>query len=288
MIDFDEKIGVQEFVNDSLMPIGKTYDSEYSIHDNLRIAYSILRRIPSTVPRAFIELPDIVVPADLQAGYRELIRRFVEGKSVLPYLSTSTANPCYKDSLLNSWGLHHLHLCNEPHPTIENFNDRTGPVLFMKIFDNVAIAIDILQHGRGFSDVWVNDHLIKKLHNHLPESLSRYKMNVTGAEYTHQEHKKLRKSNANYAMRMPDGTSYVLMGTMASGDALDDQLLLARFVRDIDYFKQIISHHEHDIRNSINLANDVELQLTVKFENKLARLFHPASGTLFNFSSPSN
>ncbi|MDQ1211448.1 hypothetical protein [Pantoea anthophila] len=237
MIDFDPQIGIRDYVNDQLSRFGLNYDDSLDANQNLMNVFSLYRRNPIEKKRSVFELPGIETTEETKNAYESLKTKLSEGLPIKPHLSLSTNNLNYKDLLLNSWNIHHLHLSEEPYK--DGFFKRTGPVLFCMFFDDVVILIDIMLHGKGHSDVWVNETLIKKLHKYLPESISQYKIKgILAQKFNAQQLMALRKKHYNNAIRMEDGTVYQLMGIMSDGSNFHDTTLLIKINRRIDYLKK--------------------------------------------------
>ena len=152
--------GMRTYIDEQLAQFSFQYDDSLTTIENLKAVFALQRRIPSDKRRLVIELPGIQVPEGTEKAYESIKRKLTLGLTINPHLSLSTTKYIYNDLLLNSWNIHHLHLSEE---RVKNgFFKRTGPVLFCMFFENAVIFIDIMPHGRGYSDVWVNENLIKK------------------------------------------------------------------------------------------------------------------------------
>ncbi|WP_048996974.1 hypothetical protein [Enterobacter kobei] len=154
-------------------------------------------------------------------------------------------------------------------------------------FDNAVVLIDIMPHGRGHSDVWVNEKLIKKLHKYLPESIERYKAKgITGHELDSKQRLALQKSHCNYSLKMEDGTVYQLMGIMSNGDCFHDIHRLMHVQRNIDYFTQVIQADEKAFKQSLDIKENDNLTLTIAFHENEIKLYAPEQKTIININTP--
>jgi len=204
MINFLPEMGIRAYIDEQLEQFGFPYDGDLTTNENLKAVFALQRRIPSAKRRIVIELPGIQVHEGTENAYESLKRKLTLGLTITPHLSLSTTKYIYNDLLLNCWNIHHLHLSEEPYK--KGYFRRTGPVLFCMFFDNAVVLIDIMPHGSGHSDVWVNEKLIKKLHKYLPESIERYKVKgITGHNLDSKQRLALQKSHCNYSLKMEDG-----------------------------------------------------------------------------------
>ncbi|EFI4198080.1 TPA: hypothetical protein MC583_004826 [Escherichia coli] len=285
MIEFKPEIGMRIYIDEQLEQFGFHFNNGLTTLENLKAVFALQRRIPSVKRRIVIELPGIQVPKETEKAYESIRRKLTLGLSIKPHLSLSTSKYTYNDLLLNSWNIHHLHLSEEPYK--KGFFKRTGPVLFCMFFENAVVFIDIMPHGIGYSDVWVNEELIKRLHKYLPESLEQYKMkDITGDNLDSKQRLVLQKNHCNYAMRMEDGTVYQLMGIMSNGDSFHDIHRLMHVQRMVDYFSQVIKADEKAFKQSLEIKDTESLELTIAFHENDIKLYAPKQETIFNINHP--
>ena len=285
MIEFIPEIGMRTYIDEQLEQFGFQYNNSLTTLENLKAVFALQRRIPSVKRRIVIEPPGIQVPKGTEKAYDSIRRKLTLGLSIKPHLSLSTSKYTYNDLLLNSWNIHHLHLSEEPYK--KGFFKRTGPVLFCMFFENAVVFIDIMPHGIGYSDVWVNEELIKRLHKYLPESLDQYKMKgITGHNLDSKQRLALQKKHCNYSMRMEDGIVYQLMGIMSNGDSFHDIHRLMHVQRMVDYFSQVIKADEKAFKQSLKIKETESLVLTIAFHENDIKLYAPKQKTIFNINSP--
>ena len=103
-----------------------------------------LREI-SPEPRIVYKAKAFTCDAKLQKAIDEIERKASSGESLTPHLSKFYLDPDYNDSLLNDWGLHHLHLSTKVGPT--GFTERTGPLLFAHVLPGAFYMVAVLPHG---------------------------------------------------------------------------------------------------------------------------------------------
>ncbi|MFV6493413.1 hypothetical protein ACNPFQ_06940 [Klebsiella pneumoniae] len=285
MIEFKPEIGMRVYIDEQLEQFGFQFNNGLTTLENLKSVFALQRRIPSVKRRIVIELPGIQVPKETEKAYDSIRRKLTLGLSIKPHLSLSTSKYIYNDLLLNYWNIHHLHLSEEPYK--KGYFKRTGPVLFCMFFDNAVVLIDIMPHGSGHSDVWVNEKLIKKLHKYLPESIERYKVKgITGHNLDSKQRLALQKSHCNYSLKMEDGTVYQLMGIMSNGDCFHDIHRLMHVQRNIDYFTQVIQADEKAFKQSLEINENDNLTLTIAFYENDIKLYAPEQKTIININTP--
>lgn len=285
MINFLPEMGIRAYIDEQLEQFGFPYDGDLTTNENLKAVFALQRRIPSAKRRIVIELPGIQVPKETEKAYDSIRRKLTLGLSIKPHLSLSTSKYIYNDLLLNCWNIHHLHLSEEPYK--KGYFRRTGPVLFCMFFDNAVVLIDIMPHGSGHSDVWVNEKLIKKLHKYLPESIERYKVKgIRGHNLDSTQRLALQKSHCNYSLKMEDGTVYQLMGIMSNGDCFHDIHRLMHVQRTIDYFTKVIELNEHSISTSLESNLSEKISLTISLHGNQVKLYAIEKRAILELSMP--
>ncbi|EMB4080007.1 hypothetical protein [Klebsiella aerogenes] len=285
MIEFKPEIGMRIYIDEQLEQFGFKFNNGLTTLENLKTVFALQRRIPSVKRRIVIELPGIQVPKETEKAYDSIRRKLTLGLSIKPHLSLSTSKYIYNDLLLNYWNIHHLHLSEEPYK--KGYFKRTGPVLFCMFFDNAVVLIDIMPHGSGHSDVWVNEKLIKKLHKYLPESIERYKVKgIRGHNLDSTQRLALQKSHCNYSLKMEDGTVYQLMGIMSNGDCFHDIHRLMHVQRNIDYFTKVIELNEQSISTSLESNPSEKISLTISLHGNQVKLYAIEKRATLELSMP--
>lgn len=285
MIEFKPEIGMRIYIDEQLEQFGFQFNNGLTTLENLKTVFALQRRIPSVKRRIVIELPGIQVPKETEKAFDSIRRKLTLGVSIKPHLSLSTSKYIHNDLLLNCWNIHHLHLSEEPYK--KGYFNRTGPVLFCMFFDNAVVLIDIMPHGSGHSDVWVNEKLIKKLHKYLPESIERYKVKgITGHDLDSKQRLALQKSHCNYSLKMEDGTVYQLMGIMSNGDCFHDIHRLMHVQRNIDYFTKVIELNEHSISTSLESNPSEKISLTISLHGNQVKLYAIEKRAILELSMP--
>jgi len=285
MIKFEPEIGMKLYLIEEFKSYGHIYNENDSFENNFIDLLSLRRRLPKPTPRKLIELKGFEVPTNVIDGYKEVVRKILLGISIKPHLSRNINNVKYNDLLLNSWNILHLHLSTKLDKS--GFVERTGPVLFAMFFNNVVLCIDILEHGRGHSDVWVNERLIQRLHDYAPSVLARMKVNNTSSEtYTAQQKLTLRKKHVNHITSMSDNTNYYLMGLTSSGHYIGDIYYIMKVKREMDHLEKLAQLNESILFDKLGVDQLQTLHLTFVIHEERVRIYHLKTATIIDFIDP--
>lgn len=198
------------------------------------------RRIP-VKPRQLLFSREFSCPLENRTGLDILTSRIEIGEDLSPHLSTKVLlNPSNNDSLLNDWGIHHLHLGVSSHRRHSALVERTDPLLFARFDKDFAYLINIFDHGN-----WTNESLIQILHDNWPNSIKQFRVpGITDLEVPIEDRNAFRKAGvlvpiqiANGIVYMPPGGGYSASGTsvrvgMASDDHAFQVRQLENYVRD--------------------------------------------------------
>jgi hypothetical protein len=225
--------------------------------DNLALAYLnvVLRRIEPR-SRSVKKSSELVCPGGFEAGL-ELIREKSErGDSLQPHQSKQIDDLLYKDSLLNDWGVHHLHLGT----TIDTdgFIKRTKPVLFTRVTSDSLYMIQIMDHGPGAGDVWSKQEIVEIIHRNWPESIKQYRLRGTALEKkpSDSDIKELRGAGVLTTLEMQDGAIYMPVGGGIASDRTSLQVALAQD----EYYRRVHDLEEYFKNNVLEIAKQVEKQ----------------------------
>jgi hypothetical protein len=197
-------------------------------------------------------------PAQFSNVLINIIDCITTGKDITPYLSKAITRLNCSDSMLNDWGIHHLHLGDDTDGT--GFIERTDPLLFVKFTDKAAYLVNIYPHG-----AWTKQDIVEIIHNDWPEIIASYKVeNVIGLAFTPNDEdvKALRESNINTMLQLKDGTVYtpIGLGYMSDGTAMDVMLKLTNT-------RRILSKAEDEVKKDVS-------QNPVRFAGKDILKFH--------------
>ena len=107
---------------------------------------------------------------------------------------------------------------------MDGFCTRTGPILFCCFDRNSVYFLDILQHGRAHTTVWVNEDILRVIKDNWPKPLDRYRLKGNhnlSPSLTPEEKLTLRKKHCNRALEI-DGSRYLSpgMGLLGTGESV--------------------------------------------------------------------
>lgn len=197
------------------------YDiTQFPTDEEVSHAYlNLLKLRIRPVPRIILKSKSFTCPIGLLSGLANVERKIVAGEDLSPHLSTRIKNPSKNDSLLNDWGIHHIHLGTVVED--DGFVSRTGPLLFAR-FDNVAAYfINVLPHGS-----WALQSLVMTLHDNWPDSIKHFQLkDVVSMEHSlaDRDITQLRKANVTTPVPPVEGVVCALIGggITSSGLSLD-------------------------------------------------------------------
>ncbi|CAB3804315.1 hypothetical protein LMG28688_05950 [Paraburkholderia caffeinitolerans] len=150
-------------------------------------------------------------------AFDEIVSRLRKGESVRPYLSKLAVRAAFQDTLLLTWGIHHLHLNSIDTMNEHGFVTRkygTSDLLLLRIKDQTAYLIDIVSHGEP--ELFDNPRLLEIVDRNWPDLHFSNKL-VTGAAFSPEQVKNLRSNHANFAIQVNGRTVMPTLGIMASG-----------------------------------------------------------------------
>lgn len=166
------------------------------------------------------------IPDDAKAGLQRIEELFTSGGDVNPYQSktlalfhdTSGKKAAQRtDNLWADWGIHHLHLSLNPVGSGEKYSDRSEWVLFLKVYANAVLFIDIKSHDKDIEpDLFSQRDLIETFIRNWPDEAGMYEMKGVSALAINQpisdaEIAKLRKNGINLPFEA-NGKVYAPLG----------------------------------------------------------------------------
>ncbi|MGN6647552.1 MAG: hypothetical protein ACTHJT_13610 [Cytophaga sp.] len=155
-----------------------------------------------------------------------IISKLKNGEDVNQHQSIQLSNTEYDDDLFNDWGLHHLHLSEEPNLTHPNYYKRTEDLLFIRFIDNKAYLIDILPHNN-----FHRKSLIAVIQNNWDYILQEA-YNTWYPDFSEDEIKIMRKKgyligvNINGKGYMMLGHGYFSSGINMMAGSMSDEVLI--------------------------------------------------------------
>lgn len=179
--------------------------------------FAVKRRLVAKRPRRIFIAKSVIVPAEHEASFREILRRAEVGEDLTPYQSRRLLlYPNKDDALLSDWGIQHLHFDAGTDP-----KNRSEKLLFARITDDAFYCVEISDH-RGFT----RQAMLEILDREWPESIARFLLRggIVGESVTDEQVENLRAANINVFVRLPNGRAYVSPGggrTSSGENALD-------------------------------------------------------------------
>ena len=264
-LKYDFRNDWKEHVKNELLSLGFSYDSNKDVTDNSINLFNLRRRLPKETPRKVVFSKEFICPSENKKGFDLLVRKIEKGQCLIPSLSKTISKADYNDATLDDWGIHHFHLGEHE---VSGVIERTKNIVFVLVLDDCALFLQVLAHGKGHSNVWVNTTLIDIIHNNWPNAISHMKTQVSGSELTFSERSTLRKRNVNVDITVTDGTVYFSPGggLMSNGSSMNDLTKLQRVYRDLDYLEDVVTQETDQIKSKIASSAD-QLSLRVDFSD---------------------
>lgn len=272
--DFDE-ILVEELAELGF-PVSASESS-----DKIRQRYfNLKRRLINAKPRQVLLSKEFSCPPEHHAGLDLVTEKFKNGADVTPHLSKQLANLDYNDSLLNDWGIYHLHLGTSLESGGSMFIERTGPVLFARIEYDKALFISVMPHGN-----WTNQQMVKVIHDNWPEVIQAYRLNdVIGLSHvpTDKEIGKMRKYGVNSAIEIEPGVVYAPIGGGLTTAGTSVEVTMAM----IDWNRLLRQYHIYIEKNLQEFGKIVKERSGLDDKNLIFKLVVEA-GEFFAFEQKS-
>lgn len=131
-----------------------------------------------------------------RVGLQRIEELFTTGGDVNPYQSktltlfndTSGKKAMKRtDNLWADWGIHHLHLSLNPVNSTKKYSDRAEWVLFLKVYKNAVLFIDIKHHDKTIEpDLFSQKNLVETFIRNWPEAAEMFEMRgVSGLANIH-------------------------------------------------------------------------------------------------------
>ena len=249
-----------------------------NIHEICLKYFNLLNRLVFSKPRNIKYSAEFKCPKGYENGLKNIEQIILNGDDLTPYLSRQVKNLDSHDTLLDDWGIYHIHLGVQKKPN--DFSQRTGPVLFAKIDKEFAYFIQILDHG-GRHEPWFNKNLIKIIHKNWPEIIKNFLLNIDiNSVNLSKDIKNWRRAGVNTPIVLNDGTAYISLGGgyVSSMDNIQHKRMTNNIISYIESLETMIKNKINVIKinitgNKMKLPDQLELNL-VKFNiNKEFKCF---------------
>lgn len=234
--------------------------------------FNLNHRLISNKPRKILFSNEFYCLPKRNDGLQLIIKKIENGLDLTPHLSKDIADLDYQDTLLNDWGIYHLHLGTKLN---NGFVNRTGPVLFVRFDDEYAYFINVAMHGKyAETEPWAIQDMVRIIHDNWPQSIKDYLLpEVTGLSRvpSNQDIENSRAAGSFTLLELDKGIVYLQigMGLTTSRHSLD-------VVRTSQYYHDLINEYEVFVKDNfiefIDVAKkdgaifkeDIHFQLVIK------------------------
>lgn len=151
-----------------------------------------LKKDPPIRPRAVhfskeIKKSEKLFSDDLREKYNHIVNQIKNGDQLTYHLSRTIFNGCFQDTILNAWGITHIHLSSIDVSSIDElYRNRSDYLLLCIIKENDAFLIDVIKHPEPgkFSDVACLDYLEIIYNNSWMEQIGYVKLYAVDVPFT--------------------------------------------------------------------------------------------------------
>lgn len=254
-----------DFYNDWISYLRQTL-KEYGYKpaaDNQKVSFqyfNFMRRRINPIPRKILISKEFNCPENLKTGLEIIKEKIIQGEDLYHHLSTKIRNLNYNDSLLNDWGIYHLHLGEKLNKY--GFIERNNPVLFVRFDEEYAYFITVMNHGN-----WTEQEMIRIIHRNWPKSIESFRasnIKNLAKPIENKDIESIRKKHGNTIIEPVPGVLYypLGMGVVTSGLSID-------VVRTSDYYLKLVKDFEESIKTNISFIKAAAKIEGVKLENNL-------------------
>lgn len=162
----------------------------------------------------------LALPPEPEVGLHRIEQLLIWGDDVNPYQSrtltqfndtSGSKSQKRTDGLWADWGIHHLHLPLKAVAPGQTYSDRSGWLLFLMVYSNVALFIDVKEHSE--ENLFSLRELVETYIRNWPDDAERYRLKgALGLAWdktpTDAEHRKLRDLGVSTMLDV-DGKVYV-------------------------------------------------------------------------------
>jgi hypothetical protein len=159
-----------------------------NLHDPLLRWCDFLLRYIAPAKRTILKSDrfPVNISDDSKAGLQRIEDLFTAGGDVNPYQSKTltlfndTSGKKEKkrtDGLWADWGIHHLHLPLNPVDSMNKYSDRSEWVLFLKVYNDAVLFIDIKHHDKDVEpNLYSQRDLVETFIRNWPDEAEPYHM----------------------------------------------------------------------------------------------------------------
>ncbi|MEN8148087.1 MAG: hypothetical protein ABFR02_10790 [Campylobacterota bacterium] len=240
----------------------------------------------------YIKYKKVIDKIEYKLKNAEDITSFLsKGVVINPYIYNSNSQNSDKDTFLNAFNIHHLHLgkgYKEKDKLFDiNFIERTEDLLFVLVLNDKVYFLDILGHD------FYNEGLFRIIKNNWSQIIEPYKMSgflPSNNSMEQKDKKKLLNAGVNMMIEL-DNEVYALCELVTSGHNYTDVRNIDLFIEEIRTLSEILVENQVNIIGSIqNIINRKidRFEYKIKIEKGLVYFFENNSKIILRYSSEDN
>lgn len=196
-------------------------------------------RVPAARPRRVHVSPELLANPERLAygdGLAAALREIANGDDLRPRMSTAIEHAYepfvppllarrrpperHVDRLLADWGLHHLHLGNQPHRKRREFIERSRHVLFVAFKMDDAYLVSVTEHesdGANWSALAILEVIVRNWPDEGILYASNFATGLVGGNWSDEDRQELRRAGVSTGAVEIDGRVWSAGGQGLTG-----------------------------------------------------------------------
>ena len=228
--------------------------------------FGVARRLITLRRRKIHKSRGFACPEQHLGALAEIESLIKTGDNLSRYLSNAITELKNVDTLLNGWGVHHLHLgdrVDSKKRKNKGFMKRTNPLLLCYFTKEYAYLLDVMVDHDSFESQSVLDIM----HENWPHLLDEFRMpDITlYPELSREDAYKLMNSGYMLFVAAQDGTAYMPPGggVVSSRENASDTIMACRLLNDLNYMQEDIIRFLKTDSSALTHESPIKLRLCV-------------------------
>jgi hypothetical protein len=223
------------------------------------------------------------LPKNIADALHDIEKKIIDGEDINPYQgkglilhndTSGTKRQNRTDLLWADWGIHHIHLTDQPIESGNYFSKRSDFLLFLIVGHDFVLFIDIRSHDED--DVFCRDELIKIIAAKWPDYMERFEMKgiLAPTESTSEKDRAVLRKGGVSGMLVINGKCYIGpgLGITTASTSTKVSLMLNNVHHDIRALSQLVCDPSSQFQESKSENPEFSLALTARglavFEEK--------------------
>ena len=193
----------------------------YNKNDIINAYFNTEKKLIDSFPRKIYKSKEFACPKGYEQKLKEIEKRIILGKSLVPFMSKNILKGNYNDLLLNDWNIYHFHLSDTIDKKDKNgFVKRSDYELFAFFTMDSCYFIQIYPHKK--KALYSTQEMVRILYNNWPELIKKnHIVGLSGLaeKLNDSDYENLRRAHASTFVEIaPDNVFWGIGGGyMSSG-----------------------------------------------------------------------